>query len=575
MSERLKRIPAWIWLAALTVLLLAPFLNKAVNIDDPLFLWTAKHIQQHPADFFGFNVNWYNTSEPIGDIFNNPPGAAYFLALAGSLLGWEEWHLHLAFLLPAVAVVCGIYFLARNYCARPALATIAAMLTPVFLISASTLMSDVLMLSFWIWAMVFWERGLAKNHLGSLVLAGIFAGLCPLMKFNGITLLPLLAAYALMKKRNVGTWLLALIIPLLFVSGYEWVTRRLYGHGLLGIATGFASKDGQLSRGGFVTNVMLGLIFMGGCYLPTLFYAPRLWSRRAVVLIFCGVTLLTVFLVPYVWPLARVLWDKDHSPNWGVLVQTVFFAIAAGNLLLLSLAELWQRRDAVSVLLILWIGGTFVFASIINWTLNGRGLLPMMPALGILIARRFEWRVPNQNQGFSWRNFWPVFPAVAISLLLLKVDYDLANSSRQAAYDLSANYRKPGHTLWFEGHWGFQYYMEQLGAHVLDFTSSNPSQGDIIILPSDHSNVYGLPPGLARPIRDFEYAPNQFCATMNRPAGAGFYAREWGPIPFVVRSIVPEKFFVTEVIHSRDFSRDPFGRQQLPDTTSTNDVPKH
>ena len=53
------------WLAspllpvAAAVAVLAPFARKAFNVDDPLFLWTARQIARDPADFFGFNVNWY------------------------------------------------------------------------------------------------------------------------------------------------------------------------------------------------------------------------------------------------------------------------------------------------------------------------------------------------------------------------------------------------------------------------------------------------------------------------------------------------------------------------------------
>ncbi len=54
------------WVLALaTSLLLAPFLTRAFNIDEPLFLWAAAQIQSHPGDPYGFNVNWDNTAEPM------------------------------------------------------------------------------------------------------------------------------------------------------------------------------------------------------------------------------------------------------------------------------------------------------------------------------------------------------------------------------------------------------------------------------------------------------------------------------------------------------------------------------
>ncbi len=43
---------------ALAFVLLVPFINKAYTIDDPLFLRAAQQIEKHPADFYGFRINW-------------------------------------------------------------------------------------------------------------------------------------------------------------------------------------------------------------------------------------------------------------------------------------------------------------------------------------------------------------------------------------------------------------------------------------------------------------------------------------------------------------------------------------
>ena len=60
----------------LVVVLLAiflPFVNKPFNIDDPLFIWVAKHIQHNPFDFNGFDVNWYRSVQPMALVTKNPP----------------------------------------------------------------------------------------------------------------------------------------------------------------------------------------------------------------------------------------------------------------------------------------------------------------------------------------------------------------------------------------------------------------------------------------------------------------------------------------------------------------------
>ena len=160
----------WVLLIALVCLL--PFINKPFHIDDPLFLRAAAQIQRHPADFYGFTMNWLGTPLPMVKDFDNPPLTGYYLALAAAVIGWSETALHLAFLLPALASAWGIFALARRFSRHPLLAAVIAVLTPVFLISATTLMCDVMCLAFWVWAVVTFERGLEHNDWKWLLAAG-------------------------------------------------------------------------------------------------------------------------------------------------------------------------------------------------------------------------------------------------------------------------------------------------------------------------------------------------------------------------------------------------------------------
>jgi hypothetical protein len=57
------------------------YFNKAYNMDDPLVVWTAKRIAVAPADFYGFDVNWYGFYAPMNRVDLNPPGAAYYTAI--------------------------------------------------------------------------------------------------------------------------------------------------------------------------------------------------------------------------------------------------------------------------------------------------------------------------------------------------------------------------------------------------------------------------------------------------------------------------------------------------------------
>ena len=124
--------PLWRWVAGhpRTLLLIAvvglllPFCDKPFNLDDPLFVWTARQIQAHPADPYGFPVNWYGTVMPMAQVMQNPPLAGYYLAGAATVLGGSERSFHLTLLLPALAVILGTYRLAEKLSRQPLLAAL-------------------------------------------------------------------------------------------------------------------------------------------------------------------------------------------------------------------------------------------------------------------------------------------------------------------------------------------------------------------------------------------------------------------------------------------------------------------
>jgi len=171
----------------ISILCLAPFANKAFHIDDTLFLWSAKHIQTNPLDFYGSTANWYGTEMPISSINKNPPLVAYYIALIAFIFGWHKVAIHLAFLIPALCLSLGTYFLARRLCSQPHLAALISLFTPVFLVSSTNIMSDAMMLSFYVWAVFLWLRGLDENNRTDLLFSAVFITLSVLSKYFGMT----------------------------------------------------------------------------------------------------------------------------------------------------------------------------------------------------------------------------------------------------------------------------------------------------------------------------------------------------------------------------------------------------
>src|ERR1700726_2664637 len=127
-------------LAVAVLACLLPFSGKAFNVDDTLFIYIARQITQHPLDPYGFKVNWFLDAVPMAHETKNPPLASYYIAAAASFVGWSERALHLAFLLPGLAVVLGTYRLAIRFTDSPLLAAFTTLFAPVFLVSATSVM---------------------------------------------------------------------------------------------------------------------------------------------------------------------------------------------------------------------------------------------------------------------------------------------------------------------------------------------------------------------------------------------------------------------------------------------------
>lgn len=554
LKQRIASVPPLVWLLLLTAACLVPFAGKAFFIDDTLFLRAAEQIQKQPLDFYGFNINWFGYTTPMTVAFDNPPLTSYYIALAAWFLGWSEWALHLAFLLPALAAVWGIFALAKNYCERPFTAALLAVLTPVFLISATAVMCDVLELAFWVWTLVFFEKGLRTEKRAAFVTSGMLAGLALLTKYPGLSLVPLLLAYGFCTKRRPGWWLVAPTIPLLFAAGYQWLTYHLYGHGLILGAAHEAAKFRANIHVGPEEQMLVGASFVGACFLPLLLYAPWLWSRRILLAMPCLMAA-GLLVIPRMTVYAPSMWSANGQLQWGMFLYVAILMVAGLYVLLLAGMDLWERRDAVSALLLLWLLGIFIFTVAVNWTINGRSLLPAVPAVGILAARRLERRFPGAARNHVLPLALPAFVAGSISLLLVKADYDTANSHRAAARQLGARYRSPGKSTWyrFNNHWGFQYYIEQFGARAVDDKFPAYSTGDILIVASnlqdfDPANFDATHARQLRLLETGEVVGRRRLSTTDPNAEAGFYGTCIGVLPFGVGDIPAQKFAVFEVV---------------------------
>lgn len=534
-------IPAVVCLAALL-----PFITKAFHIDDPLFLWTAKQILVNPLDFFGFSVNWWGIERPMaGASFFNPPLNSYYIALVASIFGWGEVALHTAFLIPALGVAIGTYYLAKELCPHPVLAALSGIVTPVFMVSSTNVMCDTLMLAFWVWSIVFWIQGMKEKKGRKLLLGGVLIAACALTKYYGMVLIGLMFVYSLLKTRKVGSWVFYLLIPVIALVCYQWWTYELYGKGLITDASDYAVEIKSRDSADLISNLLTTLSFTGGSIITLLFFMPLLWPRLYLIGAFLAAILL-IFGLASLEKIAGFSIQDVQGIRWSFVFQFGVMILAGFHLLALAGFDCLKSRDSDSILLFLWVLGTFVFAGFLNWSITARTILPMVPVAGILIVRQlFRFKGEQAARVKDFKIYFPVLFAGIVAFTVAWADFTLANTARSAVQHLDQVVKdRTNRNIWFQGHWGFQYYMELAHARAVDFNRSQINQGDIVVVPANNTNLKTMRDQIVEMKEYLEFMPFSWLTTLERNLGAGFYSSIWGPLPFAFGTVQPELFYL-------------------------------
>jgi 4-amino-4-deoxy-L-arabinose transferase-like glycosyltransferase len=518
----------------IVVLALAPFLGKAFTIDDPLFLHLARHLQRHPLDFFGFSVNWYGKSMPMHEVTMNPPGVGYFVAVAAALVGWSERALHAAFLLPAAACAISTFWIARSLTRDAARATLFALLTPAFLVSATTVMADVTMLALWLGAIACWLHGIRRDRLGWLALAGALAALAALTKYFAASAVPLLFAHGWLTRRRLGTWCLPLLIPVAALAAYALAGRALYGHDLLLGAAGYAREKGAATAPGAGPRLLVALAFLGGATVHALLLLPWTWRK----IVSAAALALSLALAP----LADVsAFGTGARPSYALSFQLLLLACGGLAVLALAVDDVRRERTPEAWLLAAWVAGTFLFAACANWVTNVRAFLPLAPAAGILLARRLEARGAG-----AW-GLLGILPGAAVALLVARADAAWADDVRDSAAAVDREARAFPGRAYFLGHWGLQHYLEERGFEALDVDRDELVPGDVLILPGNNIGVFRPPPAVLEPPVRIAGARTGWLHTLDPRVGAGFHASLLGPLPFAFARSGPDEYEIAPV----------------------------
>ena len=348
----------------------------------------------------------------------------------------------------------------------------------------------------------------------------------------------------------MGWWAIYLALPIVALAGYQLWTTILYGHAMFSDALDFARTERVINgKASPLTSALIGASFIGGCTFSVLVLAPMLWRWRKLVggLAF-GALSATALIRGWVsfGPYAEKVVRQSLGTHWLTTGIQLTLAIAAGSLILwMACAATKSWRDSDSLFLGLWVLGTFVFAAFLNWTINARTILPLIPAAGILMARRLDKLHIDSSPQLQRKVALALVLSGLVSFWLAKADADWANSAEQAAAVIHQQAEHQAGTVWFQGHWGFQYYMQLLGFRPVDFLRTDMQRGDLLVVPENNADAYIMPnPQLVASTNLLQINLAQPLSTMRWRNGAGFYSSFYGPLPFAFGASDSERYYL-------------------------------
>ncbi len=535
-----SRPGTWLALAALGIVTLLPFITKPFNIDDPFYLAVAKHIVESPFDFYGFDFNWYGTVEPV-TYANHAPATAYYMALVGVIAGWSEPAMHIAFMVPAIGLLLGIYAAAKRLCDQPALATVIAWFCPALFVSATSVMTDVWMAACFVCAIALWMRGVDESRFGLLCAAIAAASLAGLMKYFGVTVIGLMAVYAIAQRHPLRRWAPLLPIPLLVLAGYEALTYVLYGQGLVSSSFGFADEGRGATAIPWYAWIVSGLSFTGGGIAAAAVLALFAWPKR-LWLVWCAAFVLVLGVFALQENYRGLILRDENGVDWAAAIHLAAFVTLGAQLLALTVWRLLSVRKPEELLLAAWIGGVLLFSTYVNWSVTARTFVPMAPAAAILAVR-----AARIDDGRTVWRYTATFAAAVLALGVAWGDMAWSRTVRDTAILFNDGFRDNPLDVYFQGHWGFQYYADPSVMQALDVERTVLHADNVLITPKNNSVAARLPEQFRAETDVVLAGEGRWASTMLGNSGAGFYSDLFGPLPFRIGPAPAETYYVTLV----------------------------
>lgn len=449
-----------------------PFLPTAFRIDEPYYLAIAQQVRLYPADPYGFRINWLGAPKLVSETFANPPFVPVWIAAWEHFFPRNEYSTHVAMLFLGLLSIHGLIVLAKHYQVDPSLAVLLLCFSPAFFLGSQVVMLDVPMLSLLLlglaYALTYQETG--QKSAWGVAFAASF--LCPLTKYNGLVIVPLLMLLLVDARRRIGISVLTTAPVCSFIL-WNWFTWRKYGK--FNILLLFDLQK-NLEKSKVVLGHEMGILVAIGLGSISLAIPLLLFQVSHLRKSFTfGIP--PVFVFSVLWARYQIHYSTVSAVLTGVGVSIVFILIDA------VLRQLWKNpisRNLKWILLLVWffLGMLMQFgiaASSVRYTLI---MTPAAVLIILMLLKVSDCRLTPAVQASA------LLLSVLVSLSMAIGDAEIANGYRQIVlHRIAASADGLRNRFYFAGHWGFQYYAEEAGGIALD-TSRPPDYepGDLVVI---------------------------------------------------------------------------------------------
>jgi hypothetical protein len=498
---------------------------KPLTIDDTAYHALAAHIAERPLDPYGFSTYWWAWPEVANEVLA-PPLLPYYWAPAIWLFGerpflWKMW------LLPIAALLAyALYALCRRFARGLELPLVALTLfSPTFLPSFN-LMLDVPATALALAALALFCRACDQDSFVLAALAGLVAGLGMEMKYTVLLAPAAMLLYAVCLGR-LRFWPAAAVVAAQVFLSWEFLMSLLYGESHFLLHARYRSGDAwQWARlmPALLTN-------LGSLAWPVALLALAGLGARWRGLVVAG----AVGLLAYVGVACfggdlrrseKIFGPSDEEHAIVTFEEIVFGALGGAGIVIgvavvlrlsrpATALERWTERMAahwdagpmpfwrslvpprpsrVTLFLLLWLLLEVVGYVRLTPFPAARRLMGVVVVI-TLLAGRLAALTCRSTAGRRAIYGIAAYSAL-LGLLIQGVDIVEARTEQGAIEEAARRIREEGDggTVWYVGHWGFQYYAERAGMRAISAydADSGPiplpprsalKQGDWLVLP--------------------------------------------------------------------------------------------